>query len=385
MIFAGDKMKCRRCKKETPDSSKFCVVCGAKQNITRKPRGRGNGQGTVFKRPNGKWIALIITEQTLENGKVKKKTVSRSGFATKRDAENYVPVLKARQSAPDRSTLTFEQVYDMWLPTHRAGASTMNCYKAAFKHFAGIKNEIFAELALDDLQECLDDCPNGKRTRQNMKALCGLMYKYAIPRRITDNINIAQYLIITGEDGVGKVGFSDEDLSKLWANTDNRIVRIILAQCYLGFRPSEFLALRVENYDSENHTLTGGAKTEAGKNRVVTISPKIQPFIDELIGNRSSGNLVTADGAPVLPHAYRKLFYAALEACGIDNPSSEENGIQRKKYTPHSCRHTFATLMKRVEGADKDKLKLIGHTSSEMLRHYQDVSISDLKRITDAL
>ena len=31
-------------------------------------------------------------------------------------------------------------------------------------------------------------------------------------------------------------------------------------------------------------------------------------------------------------------------------------------------------MMKRVQGADKDKLELMGHTSTEMLRHYQDAS-----------
>ena len=41
--------------------------------------------------------------------------------------------------------------------------------------------------------------------------------------------------------------------------------------------------------------------------------------------------------------------------------------------------------MKRVPGADKDKLELMGHTSSEMLRHYQDVSFEDLRRVTDML
>lgn len=31
------------------------------------------------------------------------------------------------------------------------------------------------------------------------------------------------------------------------------------------------------------------------------------------------------------------------------------------------------------------RLALIGHTSTEMLRHYQDVSLEDLRRITDAI
>ncbi len=41
--------------------------------------------------------------------------------------------------------------------------------------------------------------------------------------------------------------------------------------------------------------------------------------------------------------------------------------------------------MKRVQDADRNKLELMGHTSAEMLRHYQDVSFEDLRRITDAI
>ena len=67
---------------------------------------------------------------------------------------------------------------------------------------------------------------------------------------------------------------------------------------------------------------------------------------------------------------------------GIDNPVDE---LGRHKFTPHSCRHTFATLLKRVPGADKDKLALMGHESAEQLREYQDVAFDDLRRITDIL
>ena len=76
----------------------------------------------------------------------------------------------------------------------------------------------------------------------------------------------------------------------------------------------------------------------------------------------------------------------AMDANIIDNPMVEVGGgVLRHRLSPHSCRHTFATLIKRVEGSDKDKLELIGHTSTEMLRHYQDVSLKDLKKITDAI
>lgn len=56
-----------------------------------------------------------------------------------------------------------------------------------------------------------------------------------------------------------------------------------------------------------------------------------------------------------------------------------------RKLTPYCCRHTFATLMKAVQAPDKDKLELMGHTSTEMLQHYQHVHYEDLRNITDRI
>lgn len=78
---------------------------------------------------------------------------------------------------------------------------------------------------------------------------------------------------------------------------------------------------------------------------------------------------------------YAALFYKVLDRCGIENPVRNRSHL----YTPHSCRHTFATLLKHVPGADKDKMRLIGHASAEMLRYYQDVDLADLRRITDQM
>ena len=41
--------------------------------------------------------------------------------------------------------------------------------------------------------------------------------------------------------------------------------------------------------------------------------------------------------------------------------------------------------MKKVKAPDTDKLALIGHTSTDQLREYQDVPFEDLRAITDLL
>ncbi len=219
-----------------------------------------------------------------------------------------------------------------------------------------------------------------------MKALCGLLYKYAIPRHQA-TLNLSTYLIVRGDRGPGKEGLPLDALESI----AQKIVSVtgadyVVAQCYLGFRPSEFLALDVKDYNQKEHAFIGGAKTDAGRNRAVTVSPKIQPIIDRLIIGKEAGPVFCrADGSPMSIKEYRSLFYGVLDLCGIENPVTEEGGVKRKKYTPHSCRHTFATLIKSVNAPEKDKLELMGHTSAEMLRHYQDVSYEDLRRITNAL
>lgn len=119
---------------------------------------------------------------------------------------------------------------------------------------------------------------------------------------------------------------------------------------------------------------------------MVTVSPKIQPIIDRLTKDKIGGPVFCGpDGARMPLKTYRAIFYRVLEQCGIENPIEGEGDAKRRRYTPHSCRHTFATLMKNVTASDKDKLALIGHTSTEMLRHYQDVNLEDLRKITDAI
>lgn len=54
---------------------------------------------------------------------------------------------------------------------------------------------------------------------------------------------------------------------------------LILIMCYTGWRINEFLSLTQFSWDSANHTLTGGEKTEAGKNRVVPVSDKVMPYL----------------------------------------------------------------------------------------------------------
>ena len=384
-------MICSKCSKEIDDDSIYCKYCGKKQIYERNTKQRGNGQGTVYQLPNKKWRAVTpAVYYKTETGEKKRPQVSQS-FPTKKEAAAWLAQMIANpQQKKKRKSITFRELYDKWFPTHEAGKSTLGNYKAAFKYFRPVWFMKMEDIDIDDLQECIDNSGRGKRTQENMRAVCGLVYKYGIPRQcVPENLNLASFLKVSGESAAHRDSFDDKQIEAIKQQIGKTPkAEYVYCLIYLGFRPSEFLSLTVEDYDAKEKLFRGGAKTEAGTNRTVTISPKIQPYINEIAAERTEGAFFCADGGKVysLQHFTESLFYPVLAAAGIDNPMVEiGGGIERHKYTPHSCRHTFATLMKNVQASDKDKLELIGHASDEMLRYYQDVKPDDLRKITDLI
>lgn len=405
-------MQCQKCKAEIQDDMSFCPWCGKKVQIkdNSRRRVRANGQGTVYRLKSGKWMAkkvlgYVIVPDT-DPPKKRAIVVTRSDFTRKVDALDFLPILgtaadtrntkhgcKAPAQPEDKTIITLKELYDLWFPTHRAGKSTMGNYRAGFKVFQDVWDMPMKYQDIDDLQECMDTCGKGIRTREDGKKALGLVYKYGMPRGYVPNNaagkpNLAEFLIVGGGERGHKDGLPEEELEKVRRNVGTvPYADYILANCYLGFRPSAFIALTGADYNPKEKAFVGGIKTEAGIGRTVTVSPKIQSIIDARIAAAGDGPVFPymEDGRPLTIEKYREVFYTALERCGIENPITVANGIEWHKYTPNSCRHTFATLMKRVKAPDKDKLALIGHTDPEMLRYYQDVSYTDLRQITDAL
>lgn len=399
-------MICRniKCGAQLPEGANFCPRCGKKvQPSERKTKSRGNGLGSVYKLPNGKWCA----EKTLSwvadplppdappGTKPHKRRVKiKRQFDKRKDALEALPRMSYADRRPRSGTatarkgkrITLKELYDQWEPTHERSRSTLNCYRSGFKIFEPLWGIPMEDLDVDDLQECLDDTELGRRTQENGRAALGLVYKYGIPRNvIPHDRNLAPFLHLSAPGTASqKTGFSTAELQKIRQAAvagDSEAIRV-LCHCYLGFRPTALLLLQVKDYKTAARAFVGGIKTAAGKGRTVPVSPKIQPWVDVLTAGDPERFVFGRDGAQEDLRDYRASFYDLLERLEIPNPVDEQG---RHRITPHSCRHTFATMMKRVPGSDADKLALIGHTSTEQLREYQDVPIDDLRRIIDAL
>jgi integrase len=362
------------------EGSKFCNFCGSKQSYDRSAKKRGNGQGTVYKDKNGKWIAEYTIGWDAPDGVLHRKKRKKRGFATKNEAIAYLPNLKQELPQQDLN-VKLKDLYKKWSSIHaeKVTKSTIDGYKYAFKYLLPLHYVEVAKIRTEHMQKCIDECPHGRRTKENMKALGTSLFRYAMQLDIVDR-NYAEYIYIKKEESKEKIAFSKEQIQKMWDNLDAiPNLKYVLVLCYTGMRLNEMLGAKTENYSREGQYFITGSKTNAGKNRTITISPKILPFFSDF---GKGEYLFFEDGKIPSEKKFRNdIYYPALAEIDLDPLNDDETHI----YTPHCCRHTFATLMKNVNAPATDKQKLIGHAKFEMTAHYTHTDIESLKNITDNL
>ena len=157
----------------------------------RRTKSRGNGTGCAYKR-NGSWTAQVIVDWrvTAEDKPLVPVKVTKGGFRTRDQALQYCPILKAEYNGPTAVQMTLQQIYDAWEPWYapRVDPSTMAGYRAAYAYFRKLHEIKITEISADDLQQCMDECPKGKRTHQNMKVVAGLLWKYAKSKHIVSQV-----------------------------------------------------------------------------------------------------------------------------------------------------------------------------------------------------
>lgn len=368
---------CRKCGQLLHPDWMACPYCAAQVAAPAQKKQRphrSNGMGGAYKRGNT-WTARVTVGWRIVDGESKPVSRTKSGFKTRTEALKYCQTLLDQPLAPKKD-ITFEALYLRWAEKYedRITKSTMGCYRAAFNHFKPIHYRPFAELVNDDLQHCMDTCTSGKRTKENMKALISLLYKYAMDNDIAIR-NRAETLYTGNQEKGTRPAFTADELERI-----RRAVGIVpfagmvYALCYLGYRPTEMLQLKKTDYDSVQRCFRGGIKTEAGKDRMVTISPKIQPIVDALMEQEGEFIFSIHPDKPMTEAYFRDFCFAPLM-----------DALEIKERTPYSCRHTFANLLKAIYGSDTDKAALMGHANASMTKEYQSADYAALRTLTDRL
>ena len=215
------------------------------------------------------------------------------------------------------------------------------------------------------MQDCIDSCGLSYATQNAIKSLWGHLDKFAMELDIITKC-YSDLLISSPIPETKKQIFTDDEIALLWQNQFTPWVDSILFLLYTGFRISEMLDLKIDNIDMTAQTITGGTKTEAGKNRIVPIHSKILHIVQHRIEQSQNGYLFENNGKKLTTY-YRHFF---------NNIMSQFN----MNHTVHECRHTFRS---RLDSAGANKVcidRMMGHKSTNTgERIYTHKTIEELK------
>lgn len=262
-------------------------------------------------------------------------------------------------SAPclDQSyNLTFASMFEKWKVEKfkKVGDEAVKQYNTAFKQLKELHNVKMRELKHTDVQEIINkDFAKKAGAAANIKKLVHQLYKCAMAIDVCGK-NYAAYIELpTGKTKIERRVFTNEEIQWLFDNADiYRAAKPILIMIFTSMRINELRTLDVNNIYLDKRYMIGGIKTDAGKDRVIPISRKIEAYIREYT---EIGSLLPTKEGRTMSYSnfHDNLFMPLMEIMGT-------------KHTIHDCRHTGISLM-REAGIESLYIKLIaGHATNDV-------------------
>ncbi len=331
----------------------------------KKRNKRENGAGTICyraERKNKKWVVFAPASIVWSEKEQKSRTIRKQigSYTTYEEAKT---ALKEYLVMPSpRYNMTLQEAYDEWSGRFYAkpdtGSSCIKSYSAAW----GKVPEYLRRMKMRDIrtsmyQQIIDDhAEMSASSLNNIKIVLKSCCEYAEQNDVIAK-NYASFIELPKKEKAEKEAFSELEMEKIARavgvvpNAD-----LIYLMCDTGFRISEFLALTPFAYDREKHTLTGGIKTKAGKNRVVPlVDPVSIQTVETWIARGGQAIVCQKNGKPWCYKSFReRIYYPALEAIGV------------RKLSPHACRHTAITRAAKADVRPEAMMAKFGHASYDI-------------------
>lgn len=318
-----------------------------------------NGYGSITKQSGKRrkpWIVRITTGWELNNktGKVRQVMKCIGYFATESEAMKALAEYNANPYDINYGSITFYELFEKFIEMKKTSVDekTYKGYMYSFKRCQPLHFMKFVNIRTYELQTFFQNLKGiSSGTVNNTKSLIKQLFKYAMELDIISKdysgfIKTGKYKKV-----IERNIFTAEEIAVLWANIrEIEYIDTILMLIYTGMRIGELLNLKKENIDLENSTITGGSKTEAGKNRIIPIHGKILPLITERMYKPTEYLITNAYGTGKISYNnyLEKKFYRIMEKLGM-------------RHRPHDTRYTFATMMSDVSDDHTVIKTIIGH------------------------
>lgn len=378
------------------------------------PKKRGNNEGSITKRSDGRWMARVTVGRNPDTGKLQR--VSLYGKTREAVAEAMSRALsdKSRGAFVRPEKVTLGEWLDMWLNDYKKPGvrpATYDTYEVAIRcHIKSLVGHIpLKDLRPENLQwlynEKLKAGLSPKWIRQIHIVLHGALKQAIKNQLVVRNVSEATILPKVANKEIQPLTL-DEVNRLLAVIKEDRLYPAILLEFGTGLRRGELLALRWQDVDLQagllyvrqslvrvgNHTATGDDR----KTRLIFQEPKTPqsrrtiPLAEDILeeikrhkarvaqeklflspGLYQDHGLIfcRADGRPLQPRSFGKYFAGIVKRAGLPH------------FRFHDARHTFATLMLELGESPKTVQTMLGHSNIAITMDlYSHVSLELEKR-----
>ena len=341
---------------------------------------RANGTGSIVHLPGRRrrpWAVRVSGRG--ESGRVVQRLVSYHERAA--DAQSALEEYNRRDALRrvlerGAADMTVGQVFDSWREREyrKLNKGSITSHNAAWnKRVSRFAARRMRGMTLDDWQSILDEDERRGMSRSvimNDAALIKALNRYAMERDAISKDYSAYLDIPQAEIKHPRGALTDRQVEALarLAAAGVPYSDTALMLCYTGFRINEFLSLTRASYHEEGGYLQGGLKTQAGRERIVPVHPRIAPYLAAWLEKGGAAIVCRSDGKALRDSEYRRIFAGLMARIGAE-------GV-----TPHWCRHTFATRL-HAAGVDPLTVKwLMGHsTRADITAHYTHRTLEVLR------
>lgn len=269
--------------------------------------------------------------------------------------------------------ITLKEILDRFMKNKKdmVEKSSLKSYKVWYNCLKPLYNKRMKDIRILELQNFINSLSYlSTGTLKNLKSFIRMLFKDAMEMDIISKDYSEFIKLPRHKPKIERKVFTNEEIALLWENVNElEYADVILILIYTGMRINELLKLPKENVNLEENIIIGGSKTEAGKNRVIPIHPKIIPLIikrmenktEYLIPNRRKSNYYEYNNFRT------KEFMAIMKQLGME-------------HTIHDTRHTFATMISDVSDNESAITGIIGHTNINMTKRYTHTSIEKMRK-----
>ena len=327
-----------------------------------------NGFGSVYKlsgKRRNPWIArkTVGWETDEETKKDKQLYITIGYFPTRPEALSALVNYNENPYDIKTDSITFAEVYDRWSENHfqTIVPSAVRTWKCAYNYCQPLFKMRMKDIRANHLEETIKNAKIGNSTKQRIKSLFNMMYKYSMKYEIVDK-DYSQLCdsIKRGKPTIERIPYTNVELQALWDNINFPFVDMVLIGIYSGWRPQELAILRIEDISLEEYTFFGGLKTDAGRNRCVPIHPLIRQLVadnynravemgSEYLFNDENGQ----QGTYLTYDKYRGRFTKINKKLGMS-------------HRPHDTRHTFITRAKEANVNEYVLKLMVGHAIEDV-------------------